>query len=73
MAKDLWNYLESFEVMHQHGQFLLSLFDKWMKRFEDRSSPLTPLPLAVPCAAPCFFFLPAPSTRAVACVSVNVS
>jgi hypothetical protein len=36
VAKDLWNYLESFEVMHQHGQFLLSLFDKWMKRFEDR-------------------------------------
>eukprot|EP00277_Geminigera_cryophila_P012343 CAMPEP_0179443846 /NCGR_PEP_ID=MMETSP0799-20121207/27310_1 /TAXON_ID=46947 /ORGANISM="Geminigera cryophila, Strain CCMP2564" /LENGTH=164 /DNA_ID=CAMNT_0021230333 /DNA_START=113 /DNA_END=604 /DNA_ORIENTATION=+ len=29
VAKDLWNYLESFEVMHQHGQFLLSLFDKW--------------------------------------------
>ena len=36
VAKDLWNYLASFEVMHQHGQFLLSLFDKWMKRFEDR-------------------------------------
>eukprot|EP00287_Rhodomonas_sp_CCMP768_P002565 CAMPEP_0196722454 /NCGR_PEP_ID=MMETSP1091-20130531/4813_1 /TAXON_ID=302021 /ORGANISM="Rhodomonas sp., Strain CCMP768" /LENGTH=161 /DNA_ID=CAMNT_0042064159 /DNA_START=137 /DNA_END=622 /DNA_ORIENTATION=- len=36
VAKDLWNYLASFEVMHQHGQFLLNLFDKWMQRFEER-------------------------------------
>jgi hypothetical protein len=38
VAKDLWNYLGSHEIMHQGqaAQFLLSLFDKWMKRFEDR-------------------------------------
>ncbi|EKX47170.1 hypothetical protein GUITHDRAFT_107080 [Guillardia theta CCMP2712] len=36
VAKDLWNYLTSFEIMHQQGQFLLQYFDAWMKRFEEK-------------------------------------
>ncbi len=36
VATDLWNYLESFEVMQSYGQMLLPLFNRWMQRFEDR-------------------------------------
>ena len=40
VAKDLWNYLTSFEIMHQQGQFLLQYFDAWMKRFEEKCASL---------------------------------
>ena len=38
VAKDLWTFLGSHEIMHQGqaAQLLMTLFDKWMKRFEEK-------------------------------------